>query len=165
MSPPSGTVELNRTSSVNLTCHVTGQPVAHVEWYRNRQRILPSPLIRRIQYGNGSIESVLTLKKVKYRDRGTIISCSAWYPTLPINSTRNVLLLVHGKHVEDLSALSTYHPIHPLTFWFACLITIVLINCTDGQKVERIINVGGGGGGGGVVIGEPRERSIPLREL
>lgn len=96
VSPPSGTVELNRTSSVNLTCHVTGQPVAHVEWYRNRQRILPSPLIRRIQYGNGSIESVLTLKKVKYRDRGTIISCSAWYPTLPINSTRNVLLLVHA---------------------------------------------------------------------
>lgn len=104
VSPPSGTVALNRTSSVNLTCLVTGQAGARVEWYKNRQRLLRPPFspIRSIRYGNGSVESVLTLSKVKYRDRGTIMSCSAWYPSLAINSTRNVLLLVHGKLTEDL---------------------------------------------------------------
>ena len=98
---------LNRTNSVNLTCLVTGQAGAHVEWYKNRQRLLPPPFsqIHSTPYRNGSVESVLTLSKVKYRDRGSIMSCSAWYPTLSINSTRNVLLLVHGKLIEDLPVL------------------------------------------------------------
>ena len=98
VSPPSETVELNRTSSVNLTCLVSGQPGAHMEWYKNGFRIpdFPLSMIHRTQYGNGSVRSLLTLKRVKYRDRGSIVSCSAWYPSLSINSTRNIHLLVHG---------------------------------------------------------------------
>lgn len=109
VSPPSGTVELNRTSSVNLTCFVNGQAGVHIEWYKNRRHI-PAPLlshVQRIRYGNGSMKSVLTLNRVKYKDRGSIISCSAWYPTLAINSTRNILLLVHGKQsVKDTHKFS-----------------------------------------------------------
>ena len=98
VSPPSETVELNRTSSVNLTCIVSGQPGVHVEWYKSGLRIPDPPLsiFHRTQYGNGSVRSVLTLKRVKYRDRGSILSCTAWYPSLSINSTRNIHLLVHG---------------------------------------------------------------------
>ncbi|KAL9950767.1 hypothetical protein ACROYT_G043325 [Oculina patagonica] len=98
VSPPSETVELNRTSSVNLTCLVSGQPGAHMEWYKNGLRILDPPLsiIHRTQFGNGSVRSVLTLERVKYRDRGSIVSCTAWYPSLSINSTRNIHLLVHA---------------------------------------------------------------------
>lgn len=97
VSPPSGTVELNRTSSVNLTCLVSGQAGVHMEWYKNRRHIPALSQIRRIRYANDSVKSVLTLNRVKYKDRGSIISCSAWYPTLSINSTRNILLLVHGR--------------------------------------------------------------------
>lgn len=106
MSPPSETVELNRTSSVNLTCLVSGQPGAQMEWYKNGLRIPDPPLslIHRTQYGNGTVKSVLTLKSVKYRDRGSIVSCTAWYPSLSINSTRNIHLLVHGNVLHS----STY---------------------------------------------------------
>ena len=106
VSPPSGTVELNRTSSVNLTCVVDGQPGVHVEWYKNRRRIPAPPMsqIHRTLYGNGSVRSELTLSRVKYKDRGSIISCSAWYPTLSINSTRNILLLVHGRTPRDFQS-------------------------------------------------------------
>ena len=99
VSPPSETVKLNRTSSVNLTCIVSGQPGFHLNWYKNRVVIPRPPLsqIHRTLYVNGSVKSVLTLNRVKYRDRGSIISCSAWYPTLSINSTRNIHLLVHGN--------------------------------------------------------------------
>ena len=106
MSPPSGTVELNRTSSVNLTCLVSGQAGVHMEWYKNRRHIPALSQIRRIRYANDSVKSVLTLNRVKYKDRGSIISCSAWYPTLAINSTRNVLLLVHGR---DTCFIETLH--------------------------------------------------------
>ena len=70
-----------------------------MEWYKNGLRI-PDPslsIIQRTQYGNGSVKSVLTLKRVNYRDRGSIVSCRAWYPSLSISSTRNIHLLVHGK--------------------------------------------------------------------
>ena len=99
VSPPSETVKLNRTSSVNLTCIVSGQPGFRMNWYKNRNVIPPLPLsqIHRTPYVNGSVKSVLTLNRVKYKDRRSIISCSAWYPTLSINSTRNIHLLVHGN--------------------------------------------------------------------
>ena len=69
-----------------------------MEWYKNGLRVPDPPLsiIQRTQYGNGSVKSVLTLKRVKYRDRGSTVSCTAWYPSLSINSTRNIHLLVHG---------------------------------------------------------------------
>ena len=100
MSPPSETVELNRTSSVNLTCLVSGQSGVQMEWYKNRRLIPAPPLsqIHRTRYANGSVRSVLTLNRVKYKNSGSIISCSAWYPTLSINSTRNIHLLVHGNN-------------------------------------------------------------------
>lgn len=94
VDPPSETVELNRTSSVNLTCLVSGQPGADMEWYRNGL-VIPSPPPAAV-LRNGSVKSVLMLSRVKYKDRGSVLSCTAWYPGLPINATRNIHLLVHG---------------------------------------------------------------------
>lgn len=99
MNPPSETVELNRTSSVNLTCMVSGQPGAHMEWYKNGLRIpYPTPAIT---FVNGSAKSVLMVSRVKYKDRGSVVSCTAWYPGLPINATRNIHLLVHGMFLQS----------------------------------------------------------------
>ena len=97
VSPPSETVELNRTSSVNLTCMVSGQAGLKMVWLKNGVSSLPQSDIYRSQYANGSVMSLLTLKHVKYKDRGTVFSCTAWYSSLSINSTRNVHLLVHGR--------------------------------------------------------------------
>ena len=81
-----------------------------MEWYKNGLRI-PDPslsIIQRTQYGNGSVKSVLTLKRVKYRDRGSVVSCTAWYTSLSINSTRNIHLLVHGMWYSSYVVYLSY---------------------------------------------------------
>ncbi|XP_048581791.1 uncharacterized protein LOC5519041 isoform X1 [Nematostella vectensis] len=108
VSPPGATFKVNRTSDLNLTCQVSGQQGAMSTWLKNGiplaapylssssqlAPVLPDVTVNTQNFGNGTTLSHLSLRNIKYRDSGSVISCTAGYPDVAINTSRNVHVFV-----------------------------------------------------------------------
>ncbi|KAK3727870.1 hypothetical protein QZH41_010595 [Actinostola sp. cb2023] len=98
VSPHGSSYKVNRTSSLNISCLLSGQENFAFMWMKNGIAVGNTNLqaIRRWKFTNGTTLSILSLRDIKYRDSGSVISCTAWYPGLSINTSRNVHVFVNA---------------------------------------------------------------------
>ncbi|XP_031559855.1 adhesion G protein-coupled receptor L3-like isoform X2 [Actinia tenebrosa] len=98
VSPPGASYKVNRTSPLNVTCLLSGQEGFDYTWMRNGIPVVNSntQTIYRQIFSNGTTLSTLRLQYIKYQDSGSVISCTAWYPGLAINTSRNVHVFVNA---------------------------------------------------------------------
>lgn len=104
VSPPGATYKINRTSSLNVSCLLSGQENLEYTWMKNGMAVMntSTQTIHSWQFSNGTTLSILSLRNIKYHDSGSVISCTAWYPGLSINTSRNVHVFVNGKSCEEV---------------------------------------------------------------
>jgi len=102
--PPGATYKVNRTESLNISCLLSGQENLEYTWMKNGMAVMNTSTqeIQSQRFSNGSTLSILSLRNIKYRDSGSVISCTAWYPGLSINTSRNVHVFVNGKICKEM---------------------------------------------------------------